>query len=461
VEWRDAHAAGALIGDRYRLLSPLARGGFGAVYEAEQITTERRVAIKLLVRHPEDESIDRMLGEARIASRLSSEHIVQVLDAGIDPSSSTVFVAMELLSGLTLSDLVERRGPLPSPDVAEYIRQIASGLDKAHGHVDRAGRASPIVHRDLKPANVFVTSRDDGSALLKILDFGTAKMLSSNAPSSRIVRGTPQYMAPEQLAGDVPTPATDLWALGLVTFYLLTARSYWLAVAKEAPAEALFGEIHSLPLASASERARVLGVPIAVGPAFDTWFQRCVNRDPARRFQNAGVAARELALAFGGGSRVTPTLVAPRQEPPAAAPPHTEQNAVVSSSPMAPKVSLWRPRNVVMLLGGLVLLGGAVELLLGRWRDKTPEVEVASAVTAQTSATPAESASAAEAPSPVATPAGASSVAETGALASSPPANTSRPKSGKLRRPDKTPPAQPTSGTTSTTKPRPNVYEIR
>jgi serine/threonine protein kinase len=413
----------------------------------------------LLVRHPEDVSIDRMLGEARIASRLSSEHIVQVLDAGIDLSSGTVFVAMELLSGLTLSDLVEQRGARAPAEVAEYIRQIASGLDKAHGHVDRDGRASPIVHRDLKPANVFVTSRDDGSALLKILDFGTAKMLSANAPSSRIVRGTPQYMAPEQLAGDTPTPATDMWALGLVAFYLLTGRSYWLSVAKEAPAEALFGEIHSLALAPASERAHALGVPVALGPGFDAWFQRCVNRDPARRFQSAGVAARELAQAFGGVSRPAPTLVTPRDEQVRPSPPHTEEHAVVSSSSMPPKASSWRVRNIVLLLVALVLVGGAVELLLERLRNKTPQIDTVSTVTAQP--TPAESVNPPEAPRPIAAPAGSSPVAETARPTASAPTAATQPKVAKVRRPDKTPPAQPTSGTTSTSKPRPNVYEIR
>jgi serine/threonine-protein kinase len=268
------------------------------VYEAEQLTTERRVALKLLSYQPGTDTTERMLEEARLASRLNSEHIVQIVDAGIDQATGAVFVVMDLLSGTTLADLVDGNGPCDFETATEYVRQIAAGLEKAHRHVERDGRPAPIVHRDLKPANVFVTRRDDGSELLKILDFGTAKMLSSNAVSSRIIRGTPQYMAPEQLAGDQPTPATDIWALGLLTFYLLTGRPYWLAANRDVPPEALFSEIHVLPLASASERARELGVQVELSPAFDAWFAHCIQRQPVLRFTSASLAAEQLARAL-------------------------------------------------------------------------------------------------------------------------------------------------------------------
>jgi serine/threonine-protein kinase len=482
VEWRDAHAAGALIGERYRLIAPLARGGFGAVYEAEQITTERRVAIKLLVRQPEDISIDRMLGEARIASRLRSEHIVQVLDAGVDLSSSTVFVAMELLSGVTLLDLVEQGGARPPQETAEYIRQIASGLDKAHGHVDRDGRPSPIVHRDLKPANVFVTSRDDGSALLKILDFGTAKMLSANAPSSRIVRGTPQYMAPEQLAGDPPTPATDIWALGLVTFFVLTGRSYWMSVAKQASAEALFGEIYALPLAPASERARAVGSNAALGPAFDTWFGRCVNRNADGRFQSASVAARELANALGG-TLVAPVIAAPSPEVNrTGTPSHSEEREVVSSAELAARAAAssaaklagpprpLRTRALFAFLLGLALAGFAIALLMERRRalESPPQAPSGSEGAASPAAGVAVENTASSAPSPTSNVSEPVEIREPRPSAHAAPAvsapriqKASRRETAKTAKPaSSAPPAQPTS-TSAPGKNRPNVYEIR
>src|SRR5262245_38717898 len=112
AERQEAFPPGTLVGERYRIVSALARGGFGMVYVAEQLATARRVALKLLTAHLYAISVDRLLAEARIASRVNSEHIVQVYDAGIDPESSLVFVAMELLSGTTLADLVTKRGPV-------------------------------------------------------------------------------------------------------------------------------------------------------------------------------------------------------------------------------------------------------------------------------------------------------------------------------------------------------------
>ncbi|MDQ2647709.1 MAG: serine/threonine protein kinase, partial [Myxococcota bacterium] len=308
---RGAAQAGMVIGDRYAVIAPLAEGGFGSVYEAEQITTERRVALKLVSGHPDD-STEYMLGEARLASRLQSENIVQIVDAGIDHATGAVFVVMDLLTGSTLGDLIDTHGPRDAKTTVDFVRQIANGLEKAHTYVDREGTPAPIVHRDLKPANIFVTRREDGSPLLKILDFGTAKMLSAKAASSRIVRGTPQFMAPEQLAGDRPTPATDIWALGLVTFYVLTGHSYWLAVARDAPAEALFNELHVLPLVKASQRARELGSSVELPPAFDAWFARCIERQPSRRYASAARVAEELARALSvpsSGSKATAPVV--------------------------------------------------------------------------------------------------------------------------------------------------------
>jgi len=295
---REAFAPGTLVGERYRIVSTLARGGFGTVYVAEQLATARRVALKLLTAHLYAISVNRLLAEARIASRVNSEHIVQVYDAGIDPDSSLVFVAMELLSGSNLSDLVRARGPVSASEAAEYLRQVALGLDKVHGVLGDEGRPAPIVHRDLKPANLFLTRREDGTAWLKILDFGAAKMLSEDGHVSSILRATPEYMAYEQAAGGDVTPATDIWAFGLIAFYLLTGHAYWRGANTEAGRAQIFGEVLTLPLVRASERARELGSSVELSAAFDEWFSRCVNRDPSARHASAGEAARSLARAL-------------------------------------------------------------------------------------------------------------------------------------------------------------------
>src|SRR5262249_20605287 len=152
---------------------------------------------------------------------------------------------------------------IPAAQVVAYVRQVASALDKAHGYVDRDGARRPIVHRDLKPENLFLTHRETGEPVVKILDFGIAKVLSDSTKVSQEVRGTPLYMAYEQATAGHISPQTDIWALGLVTFYLLTARCYWrTANSPEASLTQLFGEVLSLPIDPASQRAREIGAPV-------------------------------------------------------------------------------------------------------------------------------------------------------------------------------------------------------
>jgi serine/threonine protein kinase len=442
-----------VIGDRYAVIAPLAEGGFGSVYEAEQITTERRVALKIVAGHPDD-STEYMLGEARLASRLQSENIVQIVDAGIDHPTGAVFVVMDLLSGSTLGDLIDSHGPRDPATTVDFVRQIANGLEKAHTYVDREGTPAPIVHRDLKPANLFVTRRDDGSALLKILDFGTAKMLSAKAASSRIVRGTPQFMAPEQIAGDRPTPATDIWALGLVTFYVLTGHSYWLAVARDAPAEALFNELHVLPLVKASQRARELGSSVALPPSFDAWFARCVERQPSRRYSSAALAAEELARAFAlPSSRSNPVAQVLDLNSSEMAPvPAAETLGMTASAAWTPTMRRRRSRAALLVALGVALpVGGAAWFGL-RTANDAPEA----AVSTRPEPPQPESASPVAAPVPP--------LASPSASPSSPPDHSAAPPSPPPPRPlraQKTvKPAVPTSNPAKT-EPKPNVYELR
>lgn len=442
-----------VIGDRYAVIAPLAEGGFGSVYEAEQITTERRVALKIVAGHPDD-SAEYMLGEARLASRLQSENIVQIVDAGIDHPTGAVFVVMDLLSGSTLGDLIDTHGPRDAATTVDFVRQIANGLEKAHTYVDREGTPAPIVHRDLKPANLFVTRRDDGSALLKILDFGTAKMLSAKAASSRIVRGTPQFMAPEQIAGDRPTPATDIWALGLVTFYVLTGHSYWLAVARDAPAEALFNELHVLPLVKASQRARELGSSVELPPSFDAWFARCVERQPSRRYASAALAAEELARAFAlPSSRSNPTaqvldLNSSEMVPVRAA----ETLGMTASAAWTPTMRRRRSRAALLaLVVAALLVGGAAWFGL-RTANDAPEA----AVSTRAEPPRPESVSPPTAPAPP--------TASPSASPSSPPDHSAAPPSTRTPRPIRAQktvkPAVPASNPAKT-EPKPNVYELR
>jgi serine/threonine-protein kinase len=362
----DLMQPGQLFAERYRIERFLARGGFGAVYVAEQLATELRVALKVLWPHvlASADAVEKFKQEARIAGRVNSDHIVRVIDAGFDAATNMPFLVMELLQGGDLQKLVAERGPLPPEVVALYLRQTGSALDKAHGFRDKEGRPTPIIHRDLKPENLFLTHREDGTAHIKVLDFGIAKVLSDATKASQQVKGTPLFMASEQAAGEPISPATDVWALGLIAFFLLTGRIYWRAGSIEGSGIAqLFGEVLSLPLVRPSQRIAEMGWPSALPPGFDAWFVRCVNRDPRSRFTSAGEAARALSAALGcddGGDRASLVTPASVSTPPslAPAPPSVPAIAAVTPSKLASSVEVSnRP------LGGTHLaLGGSQQI---------------------------------------------------------------------------------------------------
>ena len=272
---------GTLIAGRYEILSPLASGGNGLVYAAIDRTTEKRVAVKVLrsqVLH-ERAAREKLRLEAIVAGRVESEHIVQVSDAGVDSASGVPFLVMELLKGFDLQHWVEQQGPIEKKKALEYLRQVASGLDKAHSWKDSENRPAPIVHRDLKPENLYLTHREDRTPLIKILDFGLAKVLSGSATMSSEVRGTPLYMAPEQLSQAPVTPATDVWAIGLIAFFFLTGKCYWKSgQSGNAVLPAVLKEVGEGPTVSPQSRLLEFGVQdISLSPAFDEWFRRCVK----------------------------------------------------------------------------------------------------------------------------------------------------------------------------------------
>ncbi|MEN9579974.1 MAG: hypothetical protein RJA70_2983 [Pseudomonadota bacterium] len=318
---------GKIFAGRYRVLRRLASGGMGTVYVAVQEATELKVALKVLWPHllQSKDATERFKLEARVAARIQSEHIVKVFDAGYDEASQMPFLVMELLEGKTLEAMVEEDGPLPFKLVVELLSQAARALDKAHTCRDIDGALLPIVHRDLKPDNLFVTVRENGEQVLKILDFGIAKILSQSNAVTQMALGTPSYMAVEQALGDPVSAQTDIWALGLIAYYLMTGDGYWNSTREtEGELRGLFAEIISLPLEPASMRAARHTVrPLPAG--FDAWFERCVNRDPKQRFGSASQAIGELAACLLGAP---PRPIAPALN-----------DATTQASPEGP----WRP----------------------------------------------------------------------------------------------------------------------
>ncbi|MDI1446546.1 serine/threonine-protein kinase [Polyangium sp. 6x1] len=279
---------GDVVADKYRVLRILGAGGMGVVVEAEHASLRQRVALKFL--HPKvatsDVSVARLLREARAASAIKSEHVARVLDMGTLPSGSP-FVVMEYLTGIDLRGVLGRRGPLPVEDAVDYILQACEALAEAH--------SMGIVHRDIKPSNLFLTSRADGSPLIKVLDFGIAKLLRRGdavqpedvvtLTGNGFVVGSPRYTSPERLRDPTHVdPRTDIWSLGIVLHELLTGQS---------PFEAK--TISSLYFRIAADPpARVRDVRPDIPEGLETAILQCLQKDPSKRTPDVAELAASL-----------------------------------------------------------------------------------------------------------------------------------------------------------------------
>ncbi len=291
-------APGTLFARDFRVVSTLAEGGMGALYVVEQLSTGRRRALKIMLAAlvPDARARERFLLEARIGSQIASEHVVDVVASGVDEASGTPWIAMELLEGKDLAAFVAARGLLSTSEAWEVLSQLAEGLAAAH--------AQGIVHRDLKPENVFVstTKRRGAPFLVKILDFGISKIRRAGQTSATATSamGSPIWMAPEQAdAGARLRPSTDVWALGLIAYWLLTGKSYWRAANEPSfTLPAVLSEVLVLPMEPPSVRAAELGMGARIPPGFDAWFARSVARDHEARFTDARAAIDALAPSF-------------------------------------------------------------------------------------------------------------------------------------------------------------------
>lgn len=478
--------AGQIFAERYRIERFLAKGGFGAVYVAEQLATEMRVALKVLWPHvlQSPDLVEKFKQEARIAGRVNSDHIVRVVDAGFDAPTSMPFLVMELLDGRDLQKVVEHHGPLPPDRVALYLRQAASALDKAHGFRDKEGNPTPIVHRDLKPENLFLTHREDGAPHIKVLDFGIAKVLSAATKVSREVKGTPLYMAVEQASGGAMGPWTDVWALGLIGFYLLTGKSYWRSAnLPDATMTQLFAEVLTYPIVPPSLRVVELAWSVVLPAGFDDWFLRCVNRDPSQRFSSAGEAARELSRVLDPG-QAAPSSIGPRSveaAPLSSAVPATSAPLGVVPTPaltggeaptsrplgsttgLGQSVGVTPRRSSVPLVGaGLLVLGAAAGIAV--WsRVSAPSIDRA-APAASPPAASAEAPARSASPPPVAGEPTARPVVSVSAALPEPAPPTPSPSTSASSPPihPSTPSKHPRPAATAAASPKkPSVYDER
>jgi serine/threonine-protein kinase len=220
----DDDLAGREIAGRYRILTRIGQGGMGAVYRAEQISLKRIVAVKLLKSELSDDPalVRRFNTEAELAARLNHPNTVTLFDFGQD-HDGTLFIAMEHVEGTSLRELILRHGPVELPRALAIAEQVCASLADAHTH--------GIVHRDMKPDNVMLTERGRQRDIVRVLDFGIAKLRDERGDVTAMpvtqagdLLGTPQYMAPEQIRGEQVDGRTDVYAMGAVLYEMVTGR---------------------------------------------------------------------------------------------------------------------------------------------------------------------------------------------------------------------------------------------
>lgn len=264
-----------ILNNRYRLEERLGSGGMAVVYRAIDLMLEREVAIKILRESYSDDPTfqERFRQEARAAANLSHPNIVTVHDFGLD--RGRLFIVMELVPGTNLKNLTRKKGRYTLNEATDLLIQACAGVGYAH----RAG----LVHCDIKPHNLLITP----DKRLKITDFGIARALASIKPEeqSEVVWGSPLYFSPEQAAGAAPSPASDVYSLGVIFYELLTGRLPFIA---DSPAE--LARLHrETPPPPASKFNQ------EIPPELEQILLKTLAKEPAARFRNADILGRVLA----------------------------------------------------------------------------------------------------------------------------------------------------------------------
>lgn len=278
---------GDIVHGRYRVRQELGRGGMAVVLAAYDGVLEREVALKIMLPQlvTSREAVERFINEARSLAKLESPHVVRVLDCGRLKApmacAGLPFMVLELLRGEDLYTVAAREGGLSAERVVRYALQACAGLSAAH--------AQGIVHRDLKPENLFLALDAEGRECLKVLDFGIARSHSRRTLTrGRVGLGSPGYMSPEQVQGGSAVDArSDVWGLGVVMYELLAHRP---AFVGDDPhtlcAQTLTAEVPPL-----AELCPQLPLPLV------QVVERCLERDPARRFGGVEELAQALMRA--------------------------------------------------------------------------------------------------------------------------------------------------------------------
>ncbi|TCO53594.1 serine/threonine-protein kinase [Actinocrispum wychmicini] len=354
---------------RYNLVRELGRGGMGVVWLAQDTMLGRHVAIKELMvpggipAGERDAYRERVLREARIASRLSDPGVVTVYDLLVDDGET--YIVMELIEAPTLQEYVEQRGPMPAPEVARLAGQLLTALEVAHD----AG----VVHRDIKPGNIMVPAKGP----VKLTDFGIAQSYEdSRITSTGTIVGSPAYMSPERLEGGDAAPAWDLWALGATLFYAVEGHGAF-----------------ERPTTTATILAVMTVQPqlrSCTGPLADL-INGLLERDPARRI--GAIAARDLAdraLHPEPSAPLAPATTTARLPSPPNIPPPYDIPPPYSIPPrFVPERRKRRPVGVLVgIVVAVAVIGAAVFIIPELGRAGTPSGQAQTTPTPSTSTPP-------------------------------------------------------------------------
>jgi serine/threonine-protein kinase len=358
---------GEVIAGKYRVERVLGIGGMGVVVAATHLQLDQRVALKFLraEARDNDEVVERFTREARAAAKISSEHVGRVIDVG-QLESGQLFMVMEHLEGHDLSSVLTTEERLPVGRAVDYVLQACEAVAEAHVH--------GIVHRDLKPANLFLARRVDGTEVIKVLDFGISKITQQRSDDASItdpkltnptaVMGSPLYMSPEQMHSSMRVDArSDIWALGVILYELVSGKTPF-----EAESIPL---IHAAILHNPPAPLRERGV--SVPARFEQAIQRCLEKDPARRYQEiaelvaalAPLASRQGRISLEKVGRLRKLRTASDRPPGNAPAPSVPSgpSSTITSWGSAPKRTGMRTTGV--LLAVLAFAGGAALVLGG------------------------------------------------------------------------------------------------
>ncbi len=381
---------GQTINERYLVTDLIGSGGMGNVYLAEHILLKKKVAIKIL--HFElsknKDTLERFRREAIAASNIGQSNIVDVTDFGYTEQGNAFFV-MEYVEGESLAEIIKKRAPLPLHHVVAITAQVALALYSAH--------SKGIVHRDMKPENILITSRDEISPFVKIVDFGISKIIGTGLTARKertltkagAIFGTPEYMSPEQAGGQQVDTRTDIYSLGIMMYEMLTGK---LPFTDQNYMKVLHKHQYEIPDLPSSKEP-------SVPPEMDAIVMRCLEKNAANRYQTMlelvgdlkKVYAKyglekKLNLAFLLNTTVVARTEGEETDTSSAAPPPSEREMLLmlNQGTMAAPRRGWTDTNAaprrkaaLVTVAVIVLLAVLAGVLLYRTFTKKDDVLVA------------------------------------------------------------------------------------